>query len=183
MLTDLTAERLKIKHNEQALREIASRGNSHAKLQLATLLMMQSPEKDMECRALLHQVCAEENIDPKLKALGFTMLGDLALEKNSYMAAENYYKEAMDHGFMQAVEGIKSLYERGHLKIERHHDDYDYLYRKDITLAQKLSGIVPEIEKIRLQLTPGQKSSDAANIANKKAKKAGVKSRSSTPAI
>jgi len=164
MLLDLTKERLHIKHDEKTLREMSAQGSNHAKVMLATLLVGQSQEKDMESSKLLHEVCSDETASKEAKKYSYSLLGDLAMLRKSYMAAENYYKEAMDLGATNAINSIKTLYESGHLTKTPHHDDYNYLYRQDVDLAAKIKSVDPMLEKITADL---RKSTNALLVTPK----------------
>ena len=152
MLINLTKERLQIRFDEKTLRDMVDQGDINAKFMLATLLIGQSPKDDMESSKLLHEVCSDESSSKEALRYSYSLLGDQATRRESYLLAENHYKEALYHGSHDAVKEIRSLYDSGHLTKEPHHDDYNYLYRKDIDLAIRTKHVNPALEQITKDL-------------------------------
>jgi hypothetical protein len=139
MLIDLKAEILNIKDDEKSLRHMVSDGDQSAKMKLAMLLAQRGGDQNIECKMLLHELSTDPNIVHNIKLKSTLLLGDLALADQAFGAAENYYKQAMDLGYIEAIDAIKHLYNAGYVKHEVHHDDYNNLYINDIAMAKQLS--------------------------------------------
>jgi len=183
MIVDLLKEAQEISHTQEELREKASVGSSLAKFQLAVLLTKEGRDLN-EATKLLIDVSGDSNSPASLRSVSFLLQGDISASRGSYMHAETCYKEAMDLERMEASEAISSLYDEGKLQRQKYLDDADWMYKKDVLLAERLKTIPKaEAAKILEVINKSKKSLSAPSHPQSSSKKSKISTSAKTQKV